>query len=143
MGSVKTIRVVTTNVGKTRERKWNAAFNKRILYKMHKYTKVLLARCNSSIDQTSGESAVLTLEISALNKKQACAQNLLEVTSQLQSSGTVTLKPTSSIKTNLKQKSSCINYRFRVGASPSNSPLHLCAIPRSTSLTVDLNTLWE
>jgi len=54
-------------------------------------TYVLLVRCNSSIDQTCTESGVLTLEVSALKKKQVYVQNLLEETSQLQSSGTVTL----------------------------------------------------
>jgi uncharacterized surface anchored protein len=85
-------------------------------------TYVLLVRCNSSIDQTCRESSVLTLEVSALKKKQVYVQNLLEETSQLQSSGSVTLKPTSSIKTNLKQKRSCINYRFRVRAPPWQVP---------------------
>jgi hypothetical protein len=35
---------------------------------------------------------------------QVCVLNLLQEASQLQSSGTVTLKPTSSIKTKLQQK---------------------------------------
>jgi hypothetical protein len=53
------------------------------------------------INQTSRESAVLSLKVCTLNTKQVCVLNPLQETSQLQSSVTVTLKATSSIKTNL------------------------------------------